>query len=292
MILMLHKMENESEEISLMSEKNAIDIIINGTTEYRKKIVDLLIKHEKTINCSEDYRLLSNFVILFIGYQEEIMILQNKKKYISALPLTRISLECYSTIKVLISLHNGNPILPYDKQLTMQLLAYHDICEEIELFLSLKKPERKKEIGNEYKEMIISDILSAFDISYISKNTSGEISLCKTKENLRKRFEEQFSKNKIPSNAVIVKEALRNNRLMTNENGDTFNEAQYIYTELSKTCHNTVCSMKERIEVEFNGVIYSSLGKEHKNNLPYMQINFNCLCDVFTELKELLNSSI
>ena len=275
-----------------MGEENDIEKIVNGTAEYRKKIIDLINKHEKTINNSEDFRLLSNFVFLFIGYQEEIMILQSINKFISALPLTRISLECYSTIKVLVSMYKDNPIFPYHKQLTMQLLAYHDICEEIELYLSLIKSERKKDIGIEYTKMIISDILSVFDESYIFKKATGEISLAKTREKMEKHFEEQFPENKIPSNAFIVKEALRNNKLMINENGSFFNDTQYIYTELSKACHNTVCSMKERIEVEDDGTKYSSLGKAHKNNLPYMQINYNCLCDVFTEIKELLHSSI
>lgn len=271
-----------------MSKENEMNQIISGTAEYRSKIVKLLTQYKDIINASEDYKFLCNFVLLFSGYQEEIMILQGNKKYIAALPLTRISIECYSTIKILVTMFRGNPILPYNKELTMQLLAYHDIYEEIILFMSLRKSERKMNIGNQYTDSIVADILSVFDESYIYKKSTGEISLSKTKEKMEEHFKEKFDNNEIPSNLFIIKAALRNNELMKYEDGDIFSETQFIYTELSKACHNTVCSMKDRIEIEIDGIKYSSVSKEHKNNLSYMQINFNCLCDVYNEMKELL----
>ena len=272
--------------------KNEMKEIIEKTNKYHDKVLGLFDKYKNSINGSEDYKLLCAYIAMFLRYQEEIMILQKMQKYISALPLTRVAIECYSTIKLLASSYRNDSILGLNNELTKKILAYNDIQEEIKLFLSLTPTEQKSDMGKAYTTGITQDICSIFGKNYLETDLSENVDWKKTKNKLERKLVKELPSKKVPTNGKIITEALKKNRYMKHEDDKNFEKEWFVYIELCKACHNTICSMKDRMEVDIGEHKYVAMDKEHKNNLVYMQINFNCLLDIYDEIQQLFEPNI
>ena len=84
-----------------------------------------------------------------------------------------------------------------------------------------------------------------------------------------------------------VKNALMNNPLINTQ--WTIDEISYIYPNLCKATHANISSVIEDTKVNLNGKEVKRRTHPHRNNLTYLQINYNCLCDIYNETEAILH---